>query len=246
MRWELLAALAVAAGVFLAVPPGVDARLAGGPRSRLPTGLRSRPGGLTVRQRGLAAGAAAAALATWTGSLGWGAALAAPVVAGVVFVGLGRVGPGDRARRRAEVLAGLALACDLLAAAVEAGRPLRMAVEVVGRAVGGVVGEVLCGVGAKVSLGVPEAAVWTEVAAEPGLEVLGRELARTASTGVGVGRLLRDLAADARRSAAAEAMVRARRVGVHSVLPVIACFLPSFLLLGIVPLLGGIVQSVIR
>ena len=246
MAWEVMAALASAAAVLLALQPGPGRRLTGRPPARLPGWLGSRPGGLTVRQRGVAAGAAAAAVATWTGYLGWWVAATAPVAAGLVFLGLGRIGPGNRSGRRGEVLAGLAQACDLLAAAVEAGLPVRHAVEVVGRAVGGPVGEALGGVSAKVRLGVPEPQAWAEAGAEPGLEALARELARTVSTGVGVARLLRDLAAEGRRSAAAEAMVRARRVGVHSVLPVIACFLPSFLLLGIVPLLGGIVQTVLR
>jgi len=35
--------------------------------------------------------------------------------------------------------------------------------------------------------------------------------------------------------------VRARRVGVRSVLPLMTCFLPSFLLLGVVPIIGGVV-----
>lgn len=241
-----MAGLAAAVATLLAVPPAAERRLASRPRSRLPAWLRPLPGALAPRRRGLAAGAVAAAVATWSGQLGWPAGLVAVASGGLVYVALGRFAPAAQARRRRDVVAGLPQACELLAAAVDSGLPMRLAVEAVGPAVGGVVGEALAGVAARVRLGTPETGAWSELAAEPGMEGLARELARTVASGAGVARLLRDLAGEARRAAAADAMVRARRVGVHSVLPVIACFLPSFLLLGIVPLLGGIIAAALR
>lgn len=247
MDWALMATVAAALAALLAVPPAPERRLAlPRPRSRLPAWLLPLPGALGPRRRGLAAAAVAAAIATWSGQLGWLAAPVALASGGLAFVGLGRLAPAAKARRRSQVVAGLPQACDLLAAAVDSGIPLRLAVAAVGPAVGGAVGEALAGVAARVGLGMPESQAWSELAAEPGMEGLARELARTVPSGAGVAPLLRDLAGEARRAAATEAMVRARRVGVHSVLPVIACFLPSFLLLGIVPLLGGIIATALR
>ena len=244
MGWVWPATVAVGLVVLLAVPEVLERRLADPRPSRLPLWLRPRPDGLPPRRRGLAGAAAAAALVTWTGHLGWQALLVAPLTGLLVFWALGLVGTTDRGQRRREVLAGLAQACDLLGAAVDAGLPVRLAVPVVADAVGGPVGEALGAVAARVQLGVSEQTAWSELT-EPGMEPLARELARSVSTGMGLGRLLRDLAADARRAAAAAAMVRARRVGVRSVLPLMLCDLPAFVLLGIVPVIGGVVASVI-
>ncbi len=92
------------------------------------------------------------------------------------------------------------------------------------------------------ALGADEAGAWAELAdTEPALGALGREVARTVGSGVALAATLRALGADARRQAVAVAQVRARRVGVRSVLPLMTCFLPSFLLLGVVPIIGGVV-----
>lgn len=239
------ASVAVGLAVLLVVPPPLDRRLASPPRGRLPHWLQTRPGSLSARNRGLAGAAVAASVVTWTGQLGWPAAVAAPAAGGLAFLVLGRIGSTDSARRRREVVGALPQVCDLLAAAVDAGLPVRMATPVVAEAVGGLVGEALGTVSARVRLGVPEPTAWAELG-EPGMESLAREMARSVAGGVGIGQLLRDLATDARRSAAADAMVRARRVGVHSVLPLMLCYLPAFVLLGIVPVIGGVVASVLR
>ena len=49
--------------------------------------------------------------------------------------------------------------------------------------------------------------------------------------------------ADARREAAAEDLVRARAAGVKSVVPLMVCFLPAFIALGVVPLFGSLVTA---
>jgi pilus assembly protein TadC len=46
---------------------------------------------------------------------------------------------------------------------------------------------------------------------------------------------LRHQAAAAREARRSELQVQARAVGVRSVLPLMTCFIPSFMLLGIVP-----------
>jgi pilus assembly protein TadC len=48
------------------------------------------------------------------------------------------------------------------------------------------------------------------------------------------------VAADARRRQEAEGHRRAARAGVLAVLPLGACFLPAFVLLGIVPVVAGL------
>ncbi|MDQ7992533.1 MAG: type II secretion system F family protein, partial [Propionicimonas sp.] len=204
------------------------------------------PEALGARQRGIAAVALAAAVAVCTGHLGPGAGVVGIAVGGVGFILLGRIATTNGGGRQAALAAALPQACELLAVAAEAGLPLRAAVEAVAPTFEGPLGEALSAVAARTRLGMPEDRAWAELGSEPALETLARELARTASTGLGVARVLRDLAVDARRAEAAAALVRARRVGVRSVLPLMACYLPSFVLLGIVPVIGGIVANLFR
>lgn len=77
----------------------------------------------------------------------------------------------------------------------------------------------------------------------PALATLGPELARAIESGMAVSQTLLTLGAQARQDAATLAEVKARRVGVRSVLPLMVCFLPAFLLLGVVPIIGGVVQQ---
>jgi pilus assembly protein TadC len=173
--------------------------------------------------------------------LGWWALPAAGLLGVVSQVALGRL-EGSAAVRHGELVAGqLPQACDLLAVCLEAGLPLRLAVAEVARVVPDPLGAALTEVEALVSLGADETAAWTELATtEPSLAELGREVARTVGSGAALAGTLRVLGAEARRKAVATAQVRARRVGVRSVLPLMTCFLPSFLLLGVVPIIGGV------
>ena len=71
-------------------------------------------------------------------------------------------------------------------------------------------------------------------------------MARALGSGMALSGTLRALGSGARGDAAAAAEERARRVGVRSVLPLMTCFLPAFLLLGVVPIIGGVAQHLLR
>ncbi|MGB7964258.1 MAG: type II secretion system F family protein [Propionicimonas sp.] len=244
MEWTVVASVAAGAAVLLWIRPPPAARLRKNDRrSRLPGWLLPVAHAMPAQQRGLVAGAVALAIAAWGGGLGWTGWLSAGCGGLAAFVLLGRFTRSAEARRREQVVAGLPETCDLLAVVVEGGLPLRVAVDAVAPAVGGVVGDLLSTVSAKIQLGVGEAQAWRELATEPGMEQLGREVARTVGGGIGLARLLRGLALDARREALAAAQVRAKGVGVRSVLPLMVCFLPAFVLIGIVPIIGGLVSQ---
>lgn len=240
----VLAALLAAAAIWLAVPPAGERRLTPRMPRSLPSWLTPVPEALGSRPRGLASGALAVAVALWSSALGWLALAPAAIVGVGAYLLLGRVTPAGRARRTTELVSTLPQVCDLLAVAVAAGLPLRRAVEVVAEAVGGPAGQVLEGVAARVRLGEAESAAWAELEQEPALQTVAREVSRTVSYGLGLAPLLRDLAVEARRAAAAAALVKARQVGVRSVWPLMLAFLPSFVLLGILPIFGGIISSV--
>ena len=69
-----------------------------------------------------------------------------------------------------------------------------------------------------------------------------RALARSA-TGAAPAALLRAVADDADAAARAAAEAAARRAAVTAVLPLGLCFLPAFVLLGIVPLVAGLLAA---
>ena len=244
MSAQVWAALLASASLWLLLQPAGERRLIRPAERRLPLWLVPVPDALGVRPRGLAAGTLAVAVLLWGSPLGWPALVLAGLAGSAAFVVLGRVTPAGRARRTAELVAALPQACDLLAVAVASGLPLRTAVEVVAEAVGGPAGEALGAVAARVRLGIPEPRAWAELEAEPALQSMAREVSRTVSSGLGLSPLLRDLAVEARRVSAAAALVRARQVGVRSVLPLMLTFLPSFILLGVVPIFGGIIATV--
>lgn len=142
--------------------------------------------------------------------------------------------------------ADLALALDLLAAALASGAPLGRAAEVVGSAVGGEVGPALAAVSRVLRLGGDPARAFAPLLADDRLAPLGRALIRTAESGAGVAALAEGLAADVRYARAAAAEEAAQRAGVLAVLPLGLCFLPAFLILGIVPVVAGLAQSILR
>lgn len=237
MPWGIVAAVALGLAVLVARPgPGGRLRSPPGGRGTSPAGP-----GAGVRRVSSASAIGGSALLLVAGLGWWGVPVAVAVGAGS-YVALGRLEDAVSARRRVEVRERLPQACDLLAVCLDSGLPLRRAAEVIAVALGGPLGAALAEVVAKVRLGVDEAQAWSELAqAEPVLAPLAREVARSVDSGVALSRSVRSLGVDARREAAAVAQVRARRVGVRSVLPLMVCFLPAFLLLGVVPVIGGVV-----
>lgn len=206
---------------------------------RGPSWLVGRPDGLSLGRR-LLLGAVAAAGACLAGSRleagpgpwGW---LAWPLLTGLVVVLLGLLEPRAVRQRRERLVADAPQALDLLAACLAAGMPVRSAGRVVVGAFEGPVAEDLGRVLALVDLGVPEAEAWRSLSRHPQLGPAASDLARTVESGTLMVDALGRHAAAAREARRTALVVRARSVGVRSVLPLMTCFLPAFLLLGVVP-----------
>ena len=77
-------------------------------------------------------------------------------------------------------------------------------------------------------------------------EVLGRLVHLSRAAGAPLGELARAEAAEARAVARAEARETAERLAVRLMLPLGACILPAFLLLGVVPMLIGLLSSTVE
>ncbi|MFI6579417.1 type II secretion system F family protein [Nocardiopsis sp. NPDC050513] len=176
------------------------------------------------------------------GLAGVGATIAVfgPVGAAVaVGVGAGLWVRGRRARARSTTLpvtADLPVVVGLLAAGVRAGATVPSCLTAVARSTRGALGEELAAVAQRLRLGADPATAWRNPALPEPLAAVGRDLARAADTGAPVADLLDRHAADLRRALRAEALARMERLGVLVVAPLGLCFLPAFVLIGIVPM----------
>lgn len=176
------------------------------------------------------------------GPIGW--ATGALVAVACVRV-LSRLEPRAVRLRRARILAELPMTIDLLAACLRGGGAWHESVEAVAEAVGGPLGVELARVAARIRLGADPAEEWLALAADPALAPLARAASRAATGGAPVAATLARLARDQRRTARAAASARARTAGVRAVAPLGLCFLPAFVLLGIVPAVAGIAANVL-
>jgi Flp pilus assembly protein TadB len=165
------------------------------------------------------------------------------VAAVVVWTVLDRAETPAQRRRRERVRADLPHVVGLLAAAVRSGLPPADGLALVCVALPGPASDALATLPPRIALGMPPSDVWGSIASEPALAPLGRTLARSARTGEPVAdaldRLGRELAARSR----SETEDAARRVGVRAAVPLGLCLLPAFLLVGIVPVVAGLVGA---
>ena len=169
-----------------------------------------------------------------------------PIVGFALQRGLSRLEPAAVRRRRTTVRLSLPGAAELLAACLTAGTTLEAATMAVARAVGGPLGEDLDSVLRSVQLGSPPVQAWTAAALDPELAPLATALARASRGGAPPAEVLNDAAQDLRDRRRADGSAAAQRVGVHVVAPLALCFLPAFVLLGIVPLVLGLVEQLFR
>ena len=172
---------------------------------------------------------------------------AAPVAAALVSVAawwfIGRTEPPAHRRMRHQVRSDLPHLVDLLAAALRGGATPGDGVRMACGALPGPAADRLSSVTGRLDLGVDPERVWTSLADDPDLAPLGRALARSHRTGAAVVATIEQLADELARSARAHVEERARAVGVKAALPLGLCLLPSFLLLGIVPLVVGMLSE---
>jgi Flp pilus assembly protein TadB len=146
-------------------------------------------------------------------------------------------------RRREEVERDLPTAVHLLAACLASGAAPSGALETVAHALPGAVADELMLVRHRLTLGVDPVSVWRGLAAHPELRPLGRSMARAHESGASVRSAIERLAVDLRAQSRARTDALARTVEVRAAAPLGACFLPAFLLLGVVPLVVGVFAS---
>ena len=166
-----------------------------------------------------------------------------------------RSGPGSRSgasslpairRERESVRRELPHVVSLLASALRGGAAPEGGLRLVAQALPGPASRRLRHVAARLALGADPALVWSELAdVDPELAGLGRSMSRTHRSGAPVAAAVERLAEELARTARAEVEDRARAVGVKAALPLGICLLPAFVLIGIVPLVAGLMATVV-
>ncbi len=235
MTTVLLASLAGAV-VWLATPAGPP-RLGSGPPGR---SVSTAPDERGRRRWPWAALAGLGAWAFVSGAVGLAVGV---VAAGVVWVVLGRAETAAQRARRVGVRTELPHVVGLLAAAVRGGLPPADALALVCVALPGPAADSLATLPPRIALGIDPVEAWRALETDPGLAPLGRTLARSARTGEPIADALDRLGAELAARARTEAEDAARRVGVRAAVPLGLCLLPAFLLIGIVPVVAGLVTD---
>jgi pilus assembly protein TadC len=155
----------------------------------------------------------------------------------IVAVALSRSAPRTARRRQVQLDRQTPLVADLLASCMSSGASIHAAVSAVARSIDPPMSEVMSTVERSLAVGAPDP--WSELEPSP----LARAMRRSTRSGAPLADVLPSIADELRRDARVRAEAAARSAGVRAVLPLVACFLPAFLLIGVVPVVASLAQS---
>lgn len=179
----------------------------------------------------------------------WAAVMFLGVLGGLVVVGVCAV-LWFRARRprsrRIPVTADLPVVIALLSAGLRAGATLPACTASVSHAARGRLGTELSAVAERMRLGADPAEAWQSPVLPEPLLAVGRDLSRASATGAPVADLLDRHNSDLRRVLRTRTVARVERLSVLVVAPLGLCFLPAFVLIGIVPMAAELLWSALR
>lgn len=132
---------------------------------------------------------------------------------------------------------------DLLAVCLEAGAPMTNAIATVAEVSPSATAAILHGIDAQLQVGRDPQDAWGSLAGHPDWGPPARDAARSARSGTSLVECLRVHADEARRRRREQETKQARSVGVKSVQPLAVCFLPAFVLIGVVPLVASLLGT---
>lgn len=235
----LIASLAAAAAAWLLFPVDTSRRrlppVAWVARAPDPSWRRRRPAWLNAHlAAAVAAGIAVTRLVD--GPVGW-------IGGGLTAVGMLRwfraLGEAPERQRRDQILRDLPVVVDLLVACLRAGRAVSDSLDAVADAWSGPVQDHLRTASAQLQLGGDPEAVWRSWGSDPALAPLARAFARAARSGTSITTTLEHAATELRQVRRWSGQAQARSVGVRTAGPLGLCFLPAFIVLGVVPTVIG-------
>lgn len=232
-----LAALLLAAAVALALAPPPTDRLANHAEPQADPAERS------TSLPYLASGALG--LALWAFIGGVPGAIVGVLAASVAFRVLRGLDDGGAAERT-EVLAGQAPdVADMLAACVASGAGLERATREVAHAVGSPADQLLAAAAAHMAMGAPPVEAWAALASHEATAPIARTVIRSLDSGAPMADALSSCAGELRDIRRARVEALAQAVSVKAVAPLGLCFLPAFLLMGVVPLVAGLISRTV-
>lgn len=165
-----------------------------------------------------------------------------PVAAAVQFL---RERIATRSRSTGVVQTELADTVELLAVCLAAGSSMGHALDVVAQVSGEETAAVLERVSAPMGVGVVEQQAWLELQSDEAWRQVASDVARSARSGTSLVEVLQVHAEEARMIAEEQALQSARTAGVRSVVPLMACFLPAFVLVGVLPIIAGLLGGLL-
>jgi pilus assembly protein TadC len=163
----------------------------------------------------------------------------------VAHRGLARQPARTEVAEREQMRVDLPFAVDLLAAALRAGAPPHIAAQCVGDAITGPVSPRLSQVARALRLGAPAAEAWAYLGDTEAAIRVARSAVRSQHSGSALATTLQRVADDLRSDLLGAVDAAARRAGVLIVLPLGLCFLPAFVLAGLVPVLVAVLGDVL-
>ncbi len=178
-------------------------------------------------------------LVIWLGIGGVAGAVAGVVAIPLVLKAIALLDARGPARINRQLAEQLPETLDLMRAGLDAGLPLRTVTARVTALVPEPTASLLGDVLGNVEVGRSDDRAWAQLGDHPVWGDLARDLARSAASGAAMSRLLMVTAQQARAELGATRTRRARAVGVRSVLPLVTCFLPAFVLVGVVPIIAS-------
>ena len=186
-----------------------------------------------------------AAVATGLLVGGWAGAVAGAVVGGALLRWYGRIVSVRPSPEERQVAAELPFACDLLAAALRAGASPDLAAHSVGGVLDGPLGQRLARVDRALRLGAPAEEAWTYLGSTDATLRVVQAAVRSQHSGAAFAGSLQRVADDLRADSLIATEAAARRAGVLIVLPLGLCFLPAFVLAGLVPVIAAVLGGVL-
>jgi Flp pilus assembly protein TadB len=139
----------------------------------------------------------------------------------------------------------LAVAADLMAAALRAGSPVPSAVLHAGEVLEGPLSAPLTQIARELAAGVSPRQAWQRIGGLDAARRLTNAALRTSESGAAMSGALTRCADDLRLDAANDRQARVQRASVLLMLPLGLCFLPAFLLAGLVPVVLAVVSEVL-
>jgi pilus assembly protein TadC len=169
------------------------------------------------------------------------------VAAGAVAVlgprALSRFEARSDRQRNIELVAAAPLVADIFAACLSAGASPAAAARAAASALGGEAAKLLDEAVGQFQLGASAQRVWRPLLECEPTAPIARAILRSAESGAPLTDVLLRVADDMRAAHRSELEQAAKAVGVKAVGPLGACFLPAFMLLGVVPLIGSLVSE---